>query len=369
MTAAMRPQVSDSIRWLAALVRAPLTGEAPPAVAVDRDFVEFAIRRHRVGPLLYVAQAAWNSESAHAKLLAVHYLDNARRFASSELFLKDLADKFCTEKIPWLTFKGVTLARQLYPEPNWRQVNDVDVLVPPDRFGDALQMMRRSGLSIIHTRRDPDFWVEKCMARLAKDVMLRDERLGLNVELHRRLFFARAEENQAVLLRNAFSPHLSPAGSDMPSPPVGAALALYLLLHGANSRWFRMKWLVDLLAILARMGEVDVHAIADTADQLRATVSVKAGLRIFAWVFGDAALGPAASWLNETAGRDKIEARARIFLHALEQLDATGPAREGDRLDSLDVYYAIAESVSYRSAALLRGGAWIALRALCKILP
>ncbi len=248
-------------------------------------------------------------------------------------------------------------------------MNDVDVLVPPKRFGEALRLLRQIGFPIVHTRRDPDHWTERCMARLAKDVMLRDKKSGLNIELHRRLFFARAEEKNAPLLRDGFAPRLGPAKTDIPSPAAGAALALYLLLHGASSRWFRLKWLVDLLPLISKIDRTDVHAIAGAADQLNAAVSVKAGLQLFAWVFGEEALGPVAPWLNERPGKSRIDARAEIFLHAIDRLDASFPAREGAQLDSLDVYYAVADSPSYRAAVLLRGGAWIALRSLSKLAP
>ena len=43
--------------------------------------------------------------------------------------------------IPWLVFKGPVLSASVYCDPGMRRYSDVDVLVPPDRFADAVDAM------------------------------------------------------------------------------------------------------------------------------------------------------------------------------------------------------------------------------------
>ncbi len=366
MTGAMPPEISQPLRQLAALLRAPLLGEAPSAAAVDPQITEFGIRRHRVGPLLYAAQKTGNLNADAAVLarLAQQYRTNVFRVAMTDGLLRDLAGKFFAARIPWLTFKGVPLARQLYPDPAWRHSHDVDVLVPATQHARASRLLLANGFEITNTHLRPDHWIERSMAAIAKDVMFHHPKMGIDLELHRRLFFGRGEENNIPLLRETFQPRLSQAPSDIPVAPAGAGAALYLLLHGASSRWFRLKWLADLLPLTRRIDAAEFEAIAAAAGRMGAETTAKAGLLLFDWVFGDVITGPLRLWLRESAGRDAVEARARTYLEALDRSAASQASVEGDRFDSLNMYYSTLDSAGYRAAVVLRGGAWVALRAL-----
>jgi hypothetical protein len=367
----MPPEISQPLRQLAALLRAPLLGEAPSAVAIDAQIAEFGIRRHRVGPLLYAAQKTGNLDADAAVLarLAQQYRTNVLRIAMTDGFLRDLAGKFLAAQIPWLAFKGVPLARQLYPDPAWRHAHDVDVLVPAALHARASHLLLGDGLKIVNTRLRPDHWLERASAAIAKDVMFRQPKMGIDMELHRRLFFGRDEENAVPLLRETFRPRLGQTPTDIPVAPAGAGSVFYLLLHGASSRWFRLKWLVDLLPLTRQIDETAVDAIAVAARQMGAETTVKAGLLLLDWVFGDVTAGPLRLWLKEGAGQGVIEARARAYLDALDLSAASQANREGDRFDSLNMYYSMLDSRRYRAAVILRGGAWVALRALANSVP
>ena len=47
--------------------------------------------------------------------------------------------------IPWLVFKGPVLSSSMYCDPGMRRYSDLDVLVPPDRFADAVAAMEAAG--------------------------------------------------------------------------------------------------------------------------------------------------------------------------------------------------------------------------------
>ena len=47
--------------------------------------------------------------------------------------------------IPWLVFKGPVLSSSMYCDPGMRRYSDLDVLVPPDRFAEAVAAMEAAG--------------------------------------------------------------------------------------------------------------------------------------------------------------------------------------------------------------------------------
>ncbi len=366
MTGAMSQEISEQLQRLAALIRAPLLGETAPAGAVDSALADFAVRRHRVGPLLQAAlrTADFQIEPAVADMLAQQYRVNAIRYVLTDAFLKDLARKFRAADIPWLAFKGILLARQLYIDPAWRHCHDVDVLVPPRMHAKATQILESNGFSVVNTQLSPEHWLERASAAIAKDVMLSQPKSGIRVELHRRLLFGRTEEKREPLLRDAFQPRLGLTDTDIPTAPVGAGFTLYLLLHGASSRWFRLKWLVDLVPLARRIDAAQVHDLATAARRLRAETTVKAGLMLLRRVFGDLSNDALQAWLDEPAGRDMADARAQTYLSALDRARANQGNIEGNRFDSLNLYYSMMDNPGYRAAVLLRGGAWTVLRVL-----
>jgi hypothetical protein len=51
-------------------------------------------------------------------------------------------------QVPWLVFKGPVLSETLYSRPDLRAYRDLDVLVPPARFGDAVRVLEGSGAEV-----------------------------------------------------------------------------------------------------------------------------------------------------------------------------------------------------------------------------
>src|SRR5262249_5413405 len=49
----------------------------------------------------------------------------------------------------WLVLKGPALAHSVYPRPDLRQGVDLDVLVPPARFGDVLVALEAAGFTLL----------------------------------------------------------------------------------------------------------------------------------------------------------------------------------------------------------------------------
>ncbi|WP_456403247.1 nucleotidyltransferase domain-containing protein [Hydrogenimonas sp.] len=60
--------------------------------------------------------------------------------------LRDLQETFRPHGIPILLLKGAAdLAEEIYPAVGMRMMNDIDIMISPDRFAEALDLLKRSG--------------------------------------------------------------------------------------------------------------------------------------------------------------------------------------------------------------------------------
>ena len=95
-----------------------------------------AVRRHLLGPLAH--RAGWpgfRGDHAAASIQA------DRRAAVTLEAVAALADA----GIAVMLLKGIAYAGTLYPDPALRPMSDVDLLVPADRYGDAIGVLGRLG--------------------------------------------------------------------------------------------------------------------------------------------------------------------------------------------------------------------------------
>jgi len=106
-------------------------------------------------------------------------LADARRIFTASVVarevLRDAARALNERGIPVMPLKGVLFQQVLYADPTERDLRDVDVLVPEDRFAEAIEVLIEHGFA---PRRAGRSWIE---------VGLTSPR-GLPLDLHRRLF-------------------------------------------------------------------------------------------------------------------------------------------------------------------------------------
>ncbi len=98
--------------------------------------------------------------------------------------------------VPYVTIKGLAAA-VYYPEPLWRRLGDIDLLVPPEHFEAACEALERSGWNpcgnVSGTERHVQFMREK-----------------LTIELHRRFAALNSDEQKQRLDRMIFEAALDP---------------------------------------------------------------------------------------------------------------------------------------------------------------
>jgi len=175
---------------------------------------------------------------AHARIATELFYTTA-----APAMVREVAQILAPHSIPIMPLKGALLQRWVYGQRTFRGLSDVDLLVPPERFGEARIALRAAGFTI--EREEQGGW----------EVALRRPAALLEIDLHRRLSSTarsglRAED---LFLRGRRDTSLFQADVFVPDP---LDLYAHLLLH------LTLNWLArgtlhhpeDLEAVPAALG-------------------------------------------------------------------------------------------------------------------
>lgn len=222
-------------------------------IHVSESLASYGIERHLVGPLLYKAadRGLVSIEPTAMETLKQHYLENLRRLMHAEVRLKKIQDEFSAVGISAQLLKGLSLSQALYPEPADRTVGDLDLLVPPEQFKTATEILYR--LNYIKHREVgfPSGWRDRLLFVARKGSTFVRQGDPLDIDLHHRAFPAPQYGTDFQELKNCFS--LLPSGIDNLSDRQRTTMAVYLMTHGSLSGWAQLKWLLDFALLLKRL--------------------------------------------------------------------------------------------------------------------
>lgn len=322
---------SPSLRNLASLVSAAFAGETACAVPVSNSLAEFAIRRHRIGPLILTAiRDAPGAPQSVLEMLREDARGNARKYTLTLTTSAAIGQGFAQARIPALLFKGLPLAQALYVNPASRHVGDIDILIPPSSLRVAREVLNAIGFESADTLFALPGPLQEIAIRSARDFLFANSKNRQKLELHTRLIFSKRVSAGFAAQSGGLVPKLGD-GNALAVPEIGPVLAHYLLLHGAASGWARMKWLADLLPLLAKLSADQRRALADCAERTRTAAATKAGLVLLRSIFEGVELGPLKSWLEEPAGRNAVETRVRKYAAWLQTEAESAPNPLQDR--------------------------------------
>ena len=298
---------------LAALLGEVLGGPAAPPGEISLDIAALA-SRHQVGALLYALAADGRHRLAPGvlEMLQQDYRDSGARRDTALSMLKRVSGQFAACGIGWMAIKGTTQAALLYSDAAWRDSADIDLLVSPGQFGRALDALVALGFVASYPPVPTRGLLRRAILGAVRDVMLvaradpRD-----SIELHRRVFFASGRHTDFL----AFPV----VPGEVPVPALGPDLAFYLIAHGSLSYWVRLKWLVDLVPLLAKLSGDERLAILERARKARAENAVAASLLLLRALFPFAALEELTPWLEEKASRSSVQRRLHRYGEFLGQ--------------------------------------------------
>ena len=248
-------------------------------------------RRHGVLPLVHAAL-----ESACPDLvpdgvlreMRIFCAANARRneeLAGELLRVLGLFEAHAVRAVP---FKGPLLAQMLYGSAALRQIQDLDIVVPPDEAREAVAVLLSAG----YQRQEPAGSHEhRSIFDSGKDLLFVRPDRAICVELHWR--FSEDGFNLALdsgeLWRRLESTQFQGV-SVRCLPPED--LLLLLCVHGARHQWRLLKWISDIAA-LVRQDHLDWALVSDRARSLHIERIVRTGL-----LLAEELLGAATSSAN-----------------------------------------------------------------------
>jgi hypothetical protein len=327
---------------LTTLLGEGLGGPAAPQVPITRRLCALA-SRHQVAPLLYAVAGRGHHPIAGGDLEMLHqcYCASAARRQAALAVLERVAEQFSEWRITWMAVKGATQAALLYPDPVWRDSADIDLLVPQAQFSRALDALVAMDFVASYPPVPPHGLFRKMILAAVRDVMLvaradvRD-----SIELHRRLVFAGG--------RHVDFHTLPVTPGRIPSPAPGPDLAFYLIAHGALSYWVRLKWLMDLVPLLAKLNTDEVFAVREHARRAGAENSLAASLLLLRALFPHAAPDPLRNWLDQKIRQAPVLRRLRRYAELLGREDDQKHSPLNDAMVMLEATILLFEAPSTR---------------------
>lgn len=279
--------MSPELQLAKACCRFPRSPEARDAIAAAMarpiDWARFdeIVQRHRIVGL--ASSALCDGTLGIPVDVRQRLADNARRYAANDLAhaaetvrLQQIFDQAGT---PAVFLKGVAVGILAYGGLGVKQSWDIDLLTTEPCMARALQVLESSGYRLI----DPADLPRGALPRFARfyhEAQLRSDR-GITVELHWRLFskpvlsgVTAASETQAVQI----------GGHEVRTFREDLLIA-YLIAHGQEHGWGRLKWIADLNALLAQKSRDDLAKLYEQVIALGLGSKASAALLLCARLF------------------------------------------------------------------------------------
>jgi hypothetical protein len=284
---------------------------------IDWTYAIGVLRRNAVLPLF-----SWNMLNHFAEELPNNvkqfFEQNLKEHIRSNIFLTgkllEITQFFNANNIEALPFKGPMLAIQAYGNPALRKYGDLDVLVQPRHFRQAVQLLKDNGYSPVTSVS----WLKKTNWYVSrkKDIYFVNKNRSVNLELHWKLsgsHFGLPKEMNRLWDRLEFV-HL--AGTAVSALPFNDLL-IYLCLHGSRHSWERLSWVCDVNELIRSKQDVDWDGFFTAAKRVGCENVVALGLRLIHEFFGFNAPGLVWDQIKSDPMYDAMvaEIRDRLFSH------------------------------------------------------
>jgi hypothetical protein len=298
-SAALRPWSSQVAAWHADLTR--LAGQ----VTDWREVVRL-VSRHQLDGLAYGALCDLPRAAGVPPQLLEDLAAGAKRVRLTALLQQGEAQRiaaaFQHAGVPAVHLKGAPLSERLYGDALLRHCVDIDVLVPPAMLTQAGVVLQRLGFvgdAPVPAQRG---FKARWQRRAYHHCMLRNQRNVL-LELHWRL--GTYSETQTDRL-------VAQAGSTQGLGVLPQAVELaYLIAHGTNHYWARLKWLSDIQQALLRTTPEIWHDVMAECTAVGARHAVEVTRCVLAEVF--ATPGLELPGTAPVGGRHRRSARYALY--------------------------------------------------------
>lgn len=289
------------------------------------DFLKI-LRRHRIVSLanFNLARSGHDIPADVRTTLAAAARDCATTDLVHAAETARLQREFDGAGLPALFLKGATTGVLAYGALGVKQSWDIDLLTTEPNMMDAMELLQRRGYRLV----SPAGLSPAALARFARfyhEAQLRDDR-GITVELHWRLFtkpvmpgVSALSETQVVRLGDC---DVRTLRDDL--------LIVFLIGHGQEHGWSRLKWLADLNAMLARGSVERIEGVYGAASALGLGQEASAALLLCARLFELALpLDLAKRWQNASEVQRLVAVNLDCIAHPMGGSDLPSISRTG----------------------------------------
>jgi hypothetical protein len=254
------------------------------ALAKSIDWSRFyaILRRHRIVSL---ANFNLSRSGQHIPAEARAMLSAAaRKLATQDLLhaaeTVRLQHSFDQAGLPALFLKGATTGMLAYGRLGVKQSWDIDLLTTESSLMDSFALLQRDGYQLVHPK-DLSRGALARFGRFYHEAELRNAQ-GLSLELHWRLFSKPILQDVTALSES----QVVPLGGGSARTLTDDLLISYLVAHGQEHGWSRLKWLADLNALLERRDGAQLAWLIERADALEVGSKLCAALLLCEQLLG-----------------------------------------------------------------------------------
>ncbi|MCU0525744.1 MAG: nucleotidyltransferase family protein [Elainella sp. Prado103] len=185
---------------------------------------------------------------------------------------------FAAQAIPVIPFKGPLLSTELYQNLGLRKTSDLDLLVPPEYFQQAIELLTRSGYAAVRDWSFLNPGREAAYIRAWHEYSLTNG--SICIDLHQTLtpnYFLSQEPSFDQLWRNRQQVLLS----GQPIWSFGNEdLLIYLTVHGSKECWRVLKWICDIAQFVQTYPETDWSRVVLKSQTLGSERMLLLGFRL-----------------------------------------------------------------------------------------
>ncbi len=320
-----RTSVSEAVRQ-----RVRETARGPLDWALVLDLARF----HGVGPLLWQSITALCADLVpEATLTALRQVTQAGTLLNRALARETVRISLAFEErgLPAIPFKGAALAALAYQDVHLRDFDDLDFIVPQARLAEAQDILLAHGYRPLSRSREsfqdahydePYHLYMHETSRLLVDLQW--------VMAHEQFSF-RLDRSDIWDRRISLSVDGGRISTIAPEE-----LLIILCVHGSKHAWERLKWIVDVDALI-RAHRLDWDRVMSTANTWKCRRMVLLGLRQAQQTMN--AELPPALWAAVRADADVLDLAARMPKSLLFQ-----PQDGIDEHDGPALYYALKDT-------------------------
>jgi len=219
----------------------------------DKDFESMRVpllsreTLHKRHNLSHQEIDSWMGEETSKEALP----EKLARMEQLRLFLK-ITKTLQKEGIWFMVLKGPLLSQRIYDDPCFRYYYDFDLLTKPGSANKVIELLTSAGFRPIDFEWPQSPGRQKIILRYINQYPLSLPGKNMVIELHWRLFKYRVIPPR--VFKALLDEHLEETqlGGQRVLQFSHEMELLYLVIHGGMHAWWRLKWLLDVHALLTR---------------------------------------------------------------------------------------------------------------------